>query len=292
MRTMLTIAALAFGLAMPAAARRRPIITMNAPTARSFEVAFYPETKAAYLQIDGKSLVLPKRFSLISQRFKQGGYSFAMRRRQGHHEARRQDIAVPGEITATAILVRGDNMNRRCVLQMLLGSAMAGSASAQKILTVAYLGSAGLEKEYVAAFRRGLADHGYVIDQNIEVLFRAAEGDFSRLPAIFAEATARKLDALVVVGNQAALFAQAANLSLPIVFVIGADPVDLGLATNYSKPTGNMTGITFYTGALAEKRLEFLNELLPPNIPAAVLFNPETPQLAVQKSTFSPRRVL
>ena len=105
---------------------------------------------------------------------------------------------------------------------MLLGSAMAGSASAQKTLTVAYLGSAGLEKEYVAAFRRGLADHGYVIDQNIEVLFRAAEGDFSRLPAIFAEATARKLDALVVVGNQAALFAQAANLSLPIVFVIGA----------------------------------------------------------------------
>ncbi len=64
-----------------------------------FEVAFYPETKAAFLQIDGKSMVLPKRFSLISQRFKQSGYSFAMRaRRQGDHEAWRQDFAVRDEV--------------------------------------------------------------------------------------------------------------------------------------------------------------------------------------------------
>jgi membrane-bound inhibitor of C-type lysozyme len=79
MRTILTIAALAVTLAMPAAASADIYHHYECTDGSSFEVAFVSETKAAYLQIDGKSLVLPKRFSLISQRFKQGGYSFAMR---------------------------------------------------------------------------------------------------------------------------------------------------------------------------------------------------------------------
>jgi membrane-bound inhibitor of C-type lysozyme len=79
MRTMLTIAALAFTVAMPAAVSADTYHHYECTDGSSFEVAFVSETKAAYLQIDGKSLVLPKRFSLISQRFKQGGYSFAMR---------------------------------------------------------------------------------------------------------------------------------------------------------------------------------------------------------------------
>jgi membrane-bound inhibitor of C-type lysozyme len=79
MRTMPTIAALAFVLAMPAGAFADTYHHYDCSDGSSFEVAFYSDTKAAYLQIDGKSLVLPKRFSLLSQRFKQGGYSFAMR---------------------------------------------------------------------------------------------------------------------------------------------------------------------------------------------------------------------
>jgi membrane-bound inhibitor of C-type lysozyme len=79
MRTTLTIAALAFSLAMPAPAFAETYHHYDCSDGSSFDVSFYSDTKAAYLQIDGKSLVLPKRFSLISQRFKQGGYSFAMR---------------------------------------------------------------------------------------------------------------------------------------------------------------------------------------------------------------------
>ena len=79
MRAMLTIAALVFTLAMPAAVSAETYHHYECTGGSSSEVAFVSETKSAYLQIDGKSLVLPKRFSLISQRFKQGGYSFAMR---------------------------------------------------------------------------------------------------------------------------------------------------------------------------------------------------------------------
>jgi hypothetical protein len=79
MRTMSTIAVLGFTLAAPAVAFADTYHHYECTDGSSFEVAFVSETKAAYLQIDGKSLVLPKRFSLISQRFKQGGYSFAMR---------------------------------------------------------------------------------------------------------------------------------------------------------------------------------------------------------------------
>ena len=79
MRTVTLVVAMAGSIALAASAQAQPYYHYECTDGTAFEVALYPETKAAYLQIDGKSLTLPKRFSLISQRFKQGGYSFAMR---------------------------------------------------------------------------------------------------------------------------------------------------------------------------------------------------------------------
>src|SRR4051812_24165900 len=124
-------------------------------------------------------------------------------------------------------------MKRRLVLQMMFASGLTKVAVGQKVASVAYLGSAGLEKEYTSAFRRGLAEQDFIIGQNIDVLFNGAEGVFSRLPAMFAEIKERRLEALLAVGNQAALFAKGANLKIPTVFVVGGDPVHLGLAESY-----------------------------------------------------------
>ena len=84
-------------------------------------------------------------------------------------------------------------------------------------------------------------------------------------------------------GNQAAIHAKSISGLPPTVFVIGDDPVSLGLASSFNRPTDNMTGITFYSVELAAKRLEFLHELVPPDAPIAVLFHSATPSVSVQR---------
>src|SRR5262245_14126125 len=179
---------------------------------------------------------------------------------------------------------RGDRvMKRREFITLLGGGAMAWplAARAQQAAmpVIGYLHSASPEpySPMVAAFRQGLAEAGYVDGQNVTIDYRWAESQFNRLPALAAELVARRPAILVAAGGDvSAVAAKAATTTVPIVFTIGGDPVAYGLVSNLSRPSGNLTGVTFFTITLGPKRLELLRELLPKASKIAMLVNPKS----------------
>jgi len=132
---------------------------------------------------------------------------------------------------------------------------------------------------FVAAIRRGLADSGFVEGRNLAVEYRFANGRLERLPALATELAQRQVSVIVTTGGSpSARAARAATTTIPIVFTMGdADPVEAGLVASLSRPGGNLTGLTLLGGALAPKRLELLQELVPNATLIAVLVNPSNP---------------
>jgi putative ABC transport system substrate-binding protein len=133
---------------------------------------------------------------------------------------------------------------------------------------------AGPSAGRLSGFHEGLKETGFIEGQNVAIEYRWAEADYARLPALVAELVSRNVSILFASALPTALAAKAATTTIPVVFVIGADPVDLGLVASLNRPGGNLTGISQLYGHLGGKRLEILRELVPATSLIGILSNP------------------
>jgi putative ABC transport system substrate-binding protein len=129
----------------------------------------------------------------------------------------------------------------------------------------------------IAGFRRGLMEVGFTEGQNVVIEYRWADGEYDRVPAMAVDLVRRSVDLLLAQAPPAALAARAATTTIPIVFVVGFDPVGAGLVSSFNQPGGNATGMTLMTAPLGQKRLEILRELAPKGNVVAMLVNPISP---------------
>jgi putative ABC transport system substrate-binding protein len=171
----------------------------------------------------------------------------------------------------------------------LLGSAAAAwplSAHAQQAAmpVIGFLDSGSPEgmTANLAAFHKGLLETGYVAGKNVFIAHQAADGRYDQLAVLAADLISQNIAILVGSGPRAALAVKAATGTIPILFVIGYDPVQYGLVSSINRPGGNVTGATFFTGPLGPKRLDLLNQLVPDLIKIGVLINPNSPTSEAQ----------
>jgi putative ABC transport system substrate-binding protein len=178
-------------------------------------------------------------------------------------------------------------MMKRREFVTLLGGASLSSAvglsvgrAQSQIPAIGFLHSASLEpnKKRLEGFRRGLRKAGFVEGENVVIEFRWADGQNAQLPQLAAELARKPVNVFATLSSTpATLAAKAATTSIPIVFLIAEDPVELGLATGLNRPGGNATGISSQNAELVAKRLELLRELAPRTAEFAVLLNPNSP---------------
>jgi putative tryptophan/tyrosine transport system substrate-binding protein len=140
----------------------------------------------------------------------------------------------------------------------------------------------------LAAFRRGLSEVGYLEGRNIAIDFRWAEGQYERLPGMARELVSRRVSIIVAQAPPAALAAKAATAEIPIVFVVGFDPIGAGLVASLNRPGGNATGMTLISATLGQKRLEVVRELLPKASVVSLLVNPLSPDTGPEIASAQP----
>jgi ABC-type uncharacterized transport system substrate-binding protein len=135
----------------------------------------------------------------------------------------------------------------------------------------------------LAAFRKALGDAGYIEGGNIQIEYRWANGNYDRLPAMAAELVAQPVTLIVTGGGEPAAFAaKAATSTIPIVIVVGSDPVKEGLVASLNRPGANITGATVFSYEMESKRLGLLHEAVPAAKTIAALFNPANPAVELQ----------
>jgi putative tryptophan/tyrosine transport system substrate-binding protein len=178
-------------------------------------------------------------------------------------------------------------VNRRDFITLLGGVAavwpLAARSQQPAMPVVGFLGTSSLEKSgggSLLAFKRGLAETSYVEDRNVTIEYRWADDQYDRLPALALELVRRRVAVLAAPGSPAALPAKAATTVIPIVFMIGSDPVELGLVASLNRPGGNLTGVAYLNVEVAPKRLELLHEFVPTAKSIALLINSANPVTA------------
>ena len=178
------------------------------------------------------------------------------------------------------------DLRRRQFMTLLGGAAAAwplGARAQQPMPLIGYLGVSSFEKSAgrsLHAFKRGLAESGYVEDRNVTIEYRWADDQYERLPALAVELVQRRVAVLVAAGSPTALPAKAATTVIPIVFMVGSDPVELGLVASLNRPGGNLTGVAYLNAEVAPKRLELLHQFVPAAKSIALLVNPANPVAA------------
>jgi len=171
-------------------------------------------------------------------------------------------------------------MRRREFISLIGGAAvawpLAARAQQSAMPVIGFLDTRSPDgmTDRLRAFREGLKDSGYVERGNMAIEYRWAENQLDRLPELAAELVRRQVAVIAATNNAAAVAAKAATTTIPVVFLVGEDPVRLGLVPSLARPEGNLTGINVFTGELTAKRLELLREIVPGAARIAVLVNP------------------
>jgi len=186
-------------------------------------------------------------------------------------------------------------MRRR---EFVAGLGLAGlaplAARAQQPSKKPVVGLLGSEspdswKDRLNAFRQGLSEAGYIEGQNVAIEYRWAEGRNDRLAALAADLVSQQVSVIVVLGSTpSAIAAKHATVTIPIVFRIGTDPVEVGLVASLARPGGNLTGVTTLGALVAPKQLELLRDLIPAGAECGLLLNPSNPVITNIESRVVP----
>jgi len=177
-------------------------------------------------------------------------------------------------------------MKRRDFIGLAGGAAgwpLVARAQRPSVPIVGFLGSTSPESyaTFASGFQRGLKEAGFVDGDNVAIIFRWAEAQYDRLPALAADLVSRNVSVIVATGGlPSSLAAKQATETIPIVFVLGSDPVKFGLVSSLNRPNGNVTGVTLFAYLLDAKRVELMHELVPGASVVALLVNPNSPAQA------------
>ncbi len=172
-------------------------------------------------------------------------------------------------------MIRLSTLIGLCSAMLLALASSAEAQPAQKIPRIGWLGlDSAMQSARIDAFKKGLADQGYVEGKNIVIESRWAEGRFDRLPALAAELAALNVDVIVTAAPPAVRAAQQATKTIPIVMSVH-DPVGMGFVGSFAHPGGNITGVAFQDSELSSKRLDYLRQVVPGLTRVAILWNRE-----------------
>jgi ABC-type uncharacterized transport system substrate-binding protein len=178
----------------------------------------------------------------------------------------------------------GRNMRRRHFLSVLGGTAAwaLGARAQTATPVIGWLGSGepNGQAPNIAAFITALRETGYVEGQNVRMEYSWAEDQLDRLPSLAGDLVRRRVTLILANAPPAAIAAKAATSTVPIVFVVGSDPVAAGLVDSLDRPSGNLTGVSLYIGGLVAKKLQTLGELIPKSAAVGLLVHPRSPTSA------------